>query len=206
VIQTFLVSDRFVYKDALVAAFENDGRVRVVGMGSSGDAFRASRDGGPYPSVVLIQLGPPEGVAAAHHAREIFENMPVVIFDLCETRKDIEPWIGVSAEGWLGRSSSFEELVDAIECVSQGGVFCTPSIAVAFLQSGAQSDVGSRNPLTVREREVAKLVAEGRTNMQIANLLEIRVATVKNHVHNALQKVGLRDRQGLARWFLFREG
>jgi DNA-binding NarL/FixJ family response regulator len=106
---------------------------------------------------------------------------------------------GVTA--FVDSNGTVHELVGAVESALRGELLCSPRIT-ALLCDRLASLAGTRNemtePLTRREREIAALIAEGLSNKEIASDLRIGPATVKNHVHNILEKLKVRRRAAVA--------
>jgi DNA-binding NarL/FixJ family response regulator len=107
----------------------------------------------------------------------------------------------VTGEGDMGR------LVETVRQVVRGGVVCSPSITGRLFRRLAaladeQRGVHPAEPLTVREHEIAGLLAAGLSNREIGRRLFIEVSTVKNHVHSILDKLGLGGRADAATWFV----
>ena len=104
--------------------------------------------------------------------------------------------------GYVTCDDSLEELVDRIEAVRRGEMPCTPSVAACLLArlaelAGQAPLLPEPVPLTRREQQVAGLITEGLSNKEIGQALHIELATVKNHVHNILEKAGARRRTEL---------
>ena len=105
--------------------------------------------------------------------------------------------------GYVGRGDSLEDLVAAVESAARGELHCSPKIAgslvrrVAILAAG-RAVVSLQGRLTSREREIARFLEKGLSNKEIATALCIEVATVKNHVHNLLEKLNVHRRTHVA--------
>ncbi|MBU9765513.1 response regulator transcription factor [Mycobacterium sp. TNTM28] len=112
-------------------------------------------------------------------------------------------WASVGAAGLLGRNASAEQLGHALVNVARGAVHCSDEISGALLRgigaNGGRSAADAHNGLTDREQEVARLLAHGLTNKEIADHLHISPGTVKSHVHNVICKLGVRRRAYVAR-------
>ncbi len=129
----------------------------------------------------------------------VVPGLKVVALALSEAEPDIIAWAEAGMSGYVGLESSLEELVATIESVSQGEVRCTPFVAATLLKrvSALAHRVEVKDghpPLTPREMEIIHLIHEGHSNKEIAALLFISIATVKNHVHNILEKLQVRRR------------
>jgi two-component system nitrate/nitrite response regulator NarL len=101
--------------------------------------------------------------------------------------------------GYVPREASLEDLVETIGCASRGELRCSPQLGVTLLRqlalrAAGVDDAASRAPLTSREVEIVRLIEHGLSNKEIATRLGIQVATVKNHVHNLLEKLRIHRR------------
>jgi DNA-binding NarL/FixJ family response regulator len=102
-------------------------------------------------------------------------------------------WAEVGAVGFVPRDASLEDLVETIESAVRGELRCTATLAAKLVQALSSRERPAaghapRSPLTARESEIVQLIDEGLSNKEIAVRLGIEVATVKNHVHNLLEK------------------
>lgn len=101
--------------------------------------------------------------------------------------------------GFLEGEATVDELVASVECVARGEASCPPRVAATLLRritflTAAPARAADSTALTARERQIVQLIAEGLSNKEIAQRLYIEVATVKNHVHNILEKLQVSSR------------
>ncbi len=154
-----------------------------------------------------VDLGA-DSVAVARDADQT--NLePVVGIAVRETESEILAAVEAGVAGYALQEHSLDELVRVIQSVIRDEAICSPRMAacmmhrLSHLASERRHD-GPAGRLTVRERQVASLVASGMTNKEIARRLSIQLSTVKNHVHNILEKLQLRRRGQaivlLSRW------
>jgi DNA-binding NarL/FixJ family response regulator len=120
-----------------------------------------------------------------------------------EVDGDVLGWAEAGVDGLIEQSASLESLMSAIVRVAAGESVCSPSMTATLLRR--VSDAARRHPeqlalaeLTTREREIVRLLARGLSNKEIATDLRIGLSTVKNHVHNILEKLQLRRRSEVA--------
>jgi DNA-binding NarL/FixJ family response regulator len=115
-----------------------------------------------------------------------------------EVEEDVVDAAEAGVSGYVGRDASLHELVDAVECTARGESPCPPQITalligrIAAAARGPAPDLAAR--LTPRETEIVELIDEGLSNKQIAGRLCIEPTTVKNHVHNILEKLDVTRR------------
>jgi DNA-binding NarL/FixJ family response regulator len=197
-IRILIVDDHPIVRDGLVAILSTQPDFAVVGESSNGaDAVRLSRD--LKPDVVLLDLEMPEmdGVEALKQMRQVCPAVRVIVLTAFDTDERIVGAVRAGAQGYLLKGTPREEIFRAIRVVSKGGSLLEPLVAsklIHHVESGAQEPDRPRETLTEREREVLTLLAQGRTNKEIAASLVITERTVKFHVSSILAKLGVGNR------------
>jgi len=151
------------------------------------------------PDVVLIDLGQIAPVTAAQLIKEASPGCKLVAFALDETDDQIFAYAAAGFCGYVPRQSSADELCGALVDAMAGRMRCAPHIAAAMFSRLAsllrELDPPAALPaLSSRESEILALVERGRSNKEIARQLRISAATVKNHMHNILQKLQVNRR------------
>src|SRR6266571_3842650 len=148
--------------------------------------------------------GPWDRVDMAMHdsggvVRVVLTRVPharVVALGVIEDYDDVLGCAEAGVPGYVPREASIDDIVGVIESVHRGEAICSPRVAASLLAALAAGSVAGplRAHLTDREREVVHLIDDGLSNKEIARELGIEVATVKNHVHNILEKVQVHRR------------
>lgn len=154
------------------------------------------------PDVVLLDLRMPryDGLWLLDALLEREVDVPVLVLTTFDDDTLVLDALRKGARGYLLKDVTVEQLSNAVHALAAGGTLIAPSITdrlVRAIRSGPPPAGSSGNfiePLSDREREVLRLVAEGYSNHQIANLLHLAQGTVKNHVSAVLVKLGARDR------------
>jgi NarL family two-component system response regulator LiaR len=161
------------------------------------------------PDVILLDLHMPEkdGVEAISEIRAGMPDARILVLTSFATDEDVFPAIKAGALGYLLKDSSPQELLRAIRDVYNGQVSLDPAVAQKVMQELRQPPKQplTEEPLTQREVEILKLVAEGLTNQEIADRLVVSERTVRAHVSNILAKLHLANRTQAALYAL-REG
>jgi DNA-binding NarL/FixJ family response regulator len=206
-VRVLVVDDHPVWRDGVKADLEASGSVEVVGEAADGgDAIERALD--TMPDLVLMDLNLPT-VSGADAIRRIVEATPhvkVLVLSASAAEPDVLEAVKVGASGYLLKSATSAELVEAVLRVVAGEPVFSPSLAALVLgefrriSAGTQSEPG----LTARETEVLKLVAKGYTYKEIADKLFLSTKTVQNHVQNILTKLRLRKRYELMRYAIQR--
>jgi DNA-binding NarL/FixJ family response regulator len=207
-IRVVVVDDHPVWRDGLKADLEREGVAEVVAEAADGgEAIDAVRDS--MPEVVVMDLKLPT-VSGAEATRQIVEESPhvrVLILSASGEESDVLEAVKAGARGYLLKSSTSDEVADAVRKVHAGEPVFTPSLAGLVLdefQRLAQHEDDDEPSLTKRENEILKLVAKGYTYADIAERLFISVKTVQNHVQNILTKLQLHRRYELMRYAIQR--
>jgi NarL family two-component system response regulator LiaR len=207
-IQVLIVDDHAIVRKGTRALLAEVEGIDVAGEAADGqEAVEQARS--LQPDVILMDLVMP-GMDGIEAIRRIKENQPELrILALTSFAADdkIFPAIKAGALGYLLKVADPEDLVNAIRQVHRGEPSLHPSIARKVLQeiSTPHPKVTSPDPLTDREVEVLRLVAQGLSNQEIANRLSIAEVTVRTHVSNILSKLHLANRVQ-ATLYALREG
>ena len=191
-----VVCDIRAYRDALAAALAGNPLVSKVHAASTATAARL--DGSV--DVTLIDLSTPEGLAAA---RDTAQATRVVAMALPETDAQVVAAAEAGVTAFVPRHGTIEDVVTALIAAMRGETVCSPKMAAALVRrvsTLADPEPGRRVEarLTVREREILQLIDDGCSNKQIAARLSIELPTVKNHVHNILEKLQVSRRSEAA--------
>lgn len=204
-IRVLIADDHSIVRRGISALLATEPGMQVVGEAANGleavTKFKALQ-----PDVVLMDLVMPEmdGLEAIRHLIEYQPEIRILILTSFDSIEMILPAIKAGALGYLLKDSSPEELVSAIRQVYSGNSTLHPAVARKLLQEISQPSrqQGEEEPLTERENAVLKLVAQGRSNREIANELTISEATVRTHVSHILAKLELSSRTQAALYAL----
>jgi two-component system, NarL family, nitrate/nitrite response regulator NarL len=195
-IQVVVLSDIRLYRDGLAEILRARGLAVVGAAGdrTTGLALVAER----RPDIVLVDTAMTDAMAAIRALLDAAPQVPIVALGVSETEADVIACAEAGVSGYVTRDESVGDLVAALESVVRGEMICSPSIAAALrrrVTALARRDaVAPRTRLTPRELEIVELIDRGLSNKEIARRLSIELATVKNHVHNILEKLQVRRR------------
>ena len=190
----FVLVDVRLYRDGIAEALERDARFRLVGTaGSLADAREQLDALQQQPDVVLVDLALPEGAGAARVLRTCSPGIGIVALAVREADEEILSWAEAGVAGLVTRDATLAEVLDAVAGAARHEVHTSPAVAAVLLRRVAslagERPVADGPALTRREREVLGLIDRGLSNKEIAGSLRIEVPTVKNHVHNILEKL-----------------
>ena len=162
------------------------------------------------PDVIVIDFCLPEryGLGEARQIRKASpEAVKVLMMDLTELPSDVLACIEAGASAYVGQEASLEDLMHSIRAVAGGEAFCSPKVTGLLFTRLAESarererlQALGLTYLTRREREIIALIEEGLSNKEIAVRLQIEIQTVKNHVHNVLDKLQITSRREAAQY------
>jgi two-component system, NarL family, nitrate/nitrite response regulator NarL len=189
----FILSDVRLYREGLAWSLSRRPELDVLGDAAV-SAEALARIASAAPAAVLLDFTTP---GALNLPKQIDRSTPgakVIAFAVSEIDDALIACAEAGIAGFVTRDGSVDDLVLSVQSALRGEIVCPPRIAgllfkrVAAL-SDAESPPGSKAALTRREREIVELVNEGLSNKEIARSLRIGAATVKNHVHNILEKL-----------------
>ncbi|MFJ1747037.1 response regulator [Streptomyces sp. NPDC088116] len=201
-IHVLLVDDHQVVRRGLRTFLEIQDDIKVVGEASDG-AEGVARAEELRPDVVLMDIKMPgmDGIEALRKLRGLDNPARVLIVTSFTEQRTVVPALRAGASGYVYKDVDPEALAGAIRSVHAGHVLLQPEVAGALLaQDDPNSGQGRGTSLTEREREVLGLIADGRSNREIARALVLSEKTVKTHVSNILMKLDLSDRTQAALW------
>jgi DNA-binding NarL/FixJ family response regulator len=207
-VRILIADDHEVVRKGLRSLLEGEGSLEVVGEASNGREA-VEKTVALKPDVVVLDIGMPElnGLEATRQIVKAAPRTEVLILTVFETEEVIREVLRAGARGYVLKSDAGRLLLSAIEAVSQHKPFFTSRVSelvLAGFLSGDQVRPDNEHPpgapLTPREREVLQLLAEGKTNKEVAAALGIGLKTVETHRMNLMAKLGLHSVVDLVRY------
>lgn len=200
-----IVEDHTLLRAGLSALLAKDADLEVVGEADNGrDAVRTVS--AAAPDLVLMDLSMPgsNGIEAIHEIKKRFPQVRVLVLTLHKSDEYIQESLRAGADGYILKDASHDELRVAVRSVLNGKTYLSPDISSkvvnGYLGGGAgdgASVTSIWSTVTHRERQVLKLVAEGRSNRVIAEYLCLSVKTVEKHRSNLMKKLDLHNASAL---------
>jgi len=202
--RVLLVDDHTMFREGIRALLAGYDDIEVIGEASDGrEAIDKVVE--LCPDVVLMDIAMP-GLGGLEATLEISTLKPesrVLILSQYDNREYVLPILKAGAKGYVLKHAAATDLVAAIRAVHAGGSFLYPTVAKTVLDSYLAQGHLPADPydaLSNRERQVLRLVAEGRTNREIAQLLVLSVKTVMGHRANLMEKLGIHNRTELVKY------
>jgi DNA-binding NarL/FixJ family response regulator len=201
-IRVLLVDDFPLVRGGIAAALGTDPALAVVGQAATA-AEGVERAAALSPDVILLDLGLPDesGIETIGRLADEVPQSRVVVITASENVELLSEAMAAGAVGYLTKRATARELCDAVITVHSGGTVIDSELATQLFRSDWRSTgVEVRPMLTGRERQVMRLVSEGRTDKEIAESLYVSPRTVQNQLTSIRRKTGLGRRSELAHW------
>jgi DNA-binding NarL/FixJ family response regulator len=196
-IRVVLVEDHGLTRAGLRAALEAGGIVVVAEAadGTAGEATILAEQ----PNVAIVDIGLPgaDGIAVTRAVKAAHPEIGVVVVTMHELDEEVLAALAAGADAYCVKSSDASIVLDAVRTVAAGGAYFDPRIAHVVLRRFSPSTAtgpATHSPLTPRELDVLRLIAEGVGNNDIAEQLHLGLGTVKGHVRDILEKLSASDR------------
>jgi len=206
-IRVLLADDHAVVRAGLHMLLDADPELEIVGEAENGvQALQLARD--LAPDVVLMDISMPDmsGIEATRRIKELCPEVAVLALTMHEDDQYFFEMLAAGASGYVPKRAAADDLISAIHAVHGGGAYLFPSVARLLVSDYRQrvEQEGSTSqgfdPLTQREREVLALIAQGRSNQEIADELVISIKTVNRHRENIMAKLNLHNRVELVHY------
>mgnify|MGYP001167285857 CR=1 FL=1 len=205
-IRILIADDHAIVRDGIRMILALHGDIETVGEAANGQEA-IEQCNALQPDVVLMDISMP-GLGGLEAMLEILKLKPetrVLVLTQYDNIEYIYRFLKSGAAGYVLKKSAGDDLVAAIRAVHMGKSFVDPAIAdkviKGFLETpGVNADEVVYESLTDREKQVLKLIAEGKTNQQIADMLFLGIKTVMTHRTTLMEKLGFHNRTELVRW------
>lgn len=201
-IRLLVVHETRVLCKVIMAALRQESDIQTVGSATTED--EAVSQAGMCDMILVCATLPDGGaLSLTRNIRKSGTAVKVLVMGLPESEEAILQYIEAGADGYVLQDDSMHELLKNIRAIHRGEALVSPQMVAALmtrlanlaeLQAERDLDASRLAALTPREREVLRLLGQGFSNQEISDNLTIEMGTVKNHVHNILQKLGLNNR------------
>ena len=209
-IRVLIADDHVIVREGLRALLEAQPDIKVVGEATDGEET-VNRTKEIQPDIILMDITMPgmNGLEATRQIKEHYPDVKILVLTMHESDEYFFKILDAGASGYFVKGGSSTELISALRAVWRGDAYLYPTMAKKLLSDylqrvGAGDDKVSYDGLTNREREILKLIAEGHTNQEIAELLVLSIATVQTHRAHIMAKLGLHNPTELIKYAIRR--
>lgn len=204
-IRLLLVDDHAVVRTGLRMLLESQPNLSIIGEADTGSQAIAMAER-LQPDIVIMDITLPDisGIEATRLLKQQMPDTAVIALTIHEDEQYFFEMLQAGASAYVPKRAAPEDLIAAIESVHRGEVYIYPSLAKLlvsdFLNRSAETSAIQMDGLTVREREVLAVLADGKSNEEIAEMLSISKHTVARHRENLMRKLGLHNRGELVKY------
>lgn len=205
-IKVLLADDHTIVRKGIRSLLDDEPNIEVVGEAEDGQEAVKQVES-LNPDVVLMDITMPRltGLEATRQIKKLFPQVKVLVLTMYTNEEYVLQLLRAGAAGYLIKQSAPAELLSAIQAVYRGDTFLSPAISKVIVQeylrhTGGTFQDDSYDTLTVREREILQLIAEGHTNREIADNLDISVKTVGVHRVNLMEKLDIHNTTELIKY------
>jgi DNA-binding NarL/FixJ family response regulator len=198
-VRVLLADDHAIVRRGLRTLLESEHGVTVVAEAADGlEALRACAE--HQPDIAIIDIGMPKlnGIEVASRMQKLVRRPLVIVLSMHSDESYILRALGAGARAYLLKEATDEDLIPAVRSVASGKPYFSPAVTAVLVEDymrrlQARGLTDSYHLLTDREREVLQLLAEGRSNKEVATLLDLGLSTVETHRGNLMQKLNLHN-------------
>jgi DNA-binding NarL/FixJ family response regulator len=187
-----VADDHTLVRQSVIKAVRGEDDLEVVGEAADGPSTLATVER-LAPDLLVVDIAMPgsDGLAVAERLRRDRPELAILFLSMHDDDDSLQRAVGLGASGFVSKSASIEELLDAVRAVRAGRSYLSSNVAsrVMDLAAGRTSSKSAR--LTAREREILELLTDGARPGEIATRLFVSVKTVKNHLTSIYQKLGV---------------
>lgn len=190
-----IVEDHALTRAGIRTALSSDFEVAAEAADGVGGWEAIARE---RPDIAVIDIGLPglDGIALTHRVRHELPATRVVIATMIDSEQEVLAALAAGADAYYLKTSDPQRILDAVHIAAEGGAYFDPQIAHVVLArlAGGEPSKRTDSPLTPRETEVLRLIADGVGNSEIGERLHIGLGTVKGHIRDILEKLAASDR------------
>jgi DNA-binding NarL/FixJ family response regulator len=200
-IRVLIADDHGIVRSGLRMLIDRQSDMSVVAEAKDGlDALEHAQAAHPDVAVLDVSMPRMTGLQAAREIRSHTPGTRVLLLSMHDDERYFFESLEAGAAGYVLKRAADTDLIDAVRTVAAGHAFLSGEAQASLMRDWQEGRSEPESPLTPREREVVKLIAEAFTNKQIAETLRLSEKTVESHRSNLLTKLGMRDRVELVRY------
>jgi two-component system, NarL family, response regulator NreC len=199
-VRIVLADDHVLVRQGLRSLLEREG-FQVVGEASDGqEALRLTESFQPDIAIMDISMPILNGLNAAREMSRSSPKTKTILLTQHDEGQYISEALDAGVKGYVLKNQVASDLLLAIRQVSRGQVYLSPGVSRAVMEAYHSKSGKSKNPLTLRERQVLQLIAEGKSTKDVATLLGISVKTAESHRTRLMRKLGIHETASLVRY------
>ncbi len=204
-IRVLIADDHGIVRSGLRMLIDRQRDMSVVAEASDGvDALQLTQAERPDVAVLDVSMPRMTGLQAAREIRAHSPDTRVLLLSMHDDERYFFEGLQAGAAGYVLKRAADTDLIDALRTVAAGRTFLSDDAQATLMHAWQEGRAEPEDPLTPRELEVVKLIAEAFTNRQIADTLQVSEKTVESHRSNLFAKLGMRDRVELVRYAIRR--
>jgi DNA-binding NarL/FixJ family response regulator len=197
-IRVFLADDHKILRESLVILLSQKDNIDVIGASGDGqEAYRKITELKPDIAVLDISIPRLNGLDLADKLKAEMPEVKTVILTMHKSEDFVTRALCAGVRGYVLKDNALEELIDCIETVYEGKMFLSQDITGivvdGFVSNIRDNPAAQENTISAREREVLQLLAEGKSNKDISDALNLSIKTVETHRANIMRKLGFRN-------------
>ena len=205
-LRVLIADDHGIVRGGLRLLLDRQPDIEVVGEAADG-AEAVERTLALRPDLAIVDVSMPllTGIQATREIKAHAPEIDVLVLSMHDDERYVFEALKAGASGYVLKREADQDLVDAVRSIARGEPFLTNAATETLVREWmADETTGPREPLSPREQEVLKLIAEAHTNRSIGEILHLSEKTVESHRANILRKLGMRDRVELVRYAIRR--
>jgi DNA-binding NarL/FixJ family response regulator len=197
-IKVFLADDHKILRESLVILLSQQEDIEVTGEAADGvEALKGITELKPDIAVIDISIPRLNGIDLAARLNQELPETKIIILTMHKSEEFVAKALQAGVMGYVLKDNALEELMHAIKTVYQGKVFLSPGVTQlvvsGYLKGIPNGGYTKANLISTREREILQLLAEGKSNREISDLLSLSVKTVETHRANIMRKLGFKN-------------
>lgn len=194
----FLVDDHKILRESLIYLLRQESSLEVIGEAADGhDAYRDILRLKPDIAILDISIPQLNGLDLAAKLKQELPDIRIIMLTMHKSEEFVARAYSIGVSGYLLKDNALEELLKCIRCVIKGRTYLSEdlfhTVIHGFVHHHQQEGTILPETITPREREIVQLLAEGHTNREIAEKLNLSVKTVETHRSNIMKKMGFRS-------------
>lgn len=201
-----IADDHSLFRDVVKKSIEEVPELQVVGTAGDGLELLEVLRKSPADMIILDIVMPNlQGIEVTQQIKNLYPDLKILILTMHKTKEHVVQALAAGADGYLVKENTYTDLIAAIDALRQGKTYISSLISnlmadIIRRQTGGHQTRSPSEPLTPREKEVLRLIADGKTSREIAALLDIAPLTVDHHRRNIMKKLNLKKNVNLVRY------